>query len=142
MKKDKNAKSRIGKYELPDILKGGVVYKALGESEKKEHKQYKSKYRRKLYKNMTELLGKDAMGHANYRQWFRDPENKVSGAFLERKQKNPDRWIKVTTAMRFALESVLAEAVHDARLYIIFHKEQNEKLSPYLNQFTNPEKQQ
>ncbi len=125
---------KIKEGELPELLKGGVVFFALTRPPQNRPQAYISKYRRKLYSLMDEYLKDSGISHTHslYSKWFRNPEWFVTGAFLERKRKEPEKWQMVVNAMYNALTEALIFAIEDVREQIRDLRDQDEMLSKHL----------
>ncbi len=129
---------KIKEGELPDILKDGVVFMGLTKSSAKKPQAYVTRYRRHLYKLMDEMLephGLSTHNHTLYQKWFQHPEETVNGAYLQRKFKNPQKWRIIVNAMYAALSETLVFAIEDVRNQIRDLKDQDERLSKYLEQY-------
>lgn len=123
---------------LPDLLKEGRVFRELSKGTKKEHIQYKSRYRQMLYAKMDEILGdKKPKSVASYKQWFLEPEKRVNAAFLENKFINEERWHLIVNSMYHALVEVLMFAKIHSEENAYMLDEQAKTFSKILNEYVS-----
>ncbi|MCF8308433.1 MAG: hypothetical protein K9I68_05425 [Bacteroidales bacterium] len=135
---NKQTENRIQVGVLPQLIRDGKAFNVLAKVSDADHGKFKTKYRQRLYEIMDDIMGDDRpQHHSSYHKYFYNPEKNVNAAFLSNKFKKEEYWLKLVTAMNYAMGEVLMEAVQDARAMIQLYKDRDAELSDILNSYVN-----
>ncbi len=129
-------KAEIKQGVLPEIILEGKAFNLIRKSAFGDDTMWSAKNLSLLYFNTNNLMPNGhKVDNKQYKKYYNNPKKHVNGAFLDRKQKNPEKWLIIIKVMQEALLQTIIEIRQQSIEAVSHYQQKNKECVTFLTKY-------